>query len=67
MQAAIDRVMQTYGMLVNITLEQERAAREKLSIFLAGKTGDETQLAVAGIKFLRGERFSRTRRDRSKL
>ena len=67
MQVAIDRVMQTYGMLVNITAEQELAARERLSIFLAGKTGDETQLAVAGIRFLRGERLSRIRRDRSKL
>ena len=66
MQAAIDRVMQTYGMIVNITLAQELAIREKLTLFLAGKTGDENQLAVAGIKFLRGDRLSRTRRDQFK-
>lgn len=28
MQGAIDRVIHTYGMLVNRTLEQERGARE---------------------------------------
>jgi hypothetical protein len=29
MQAAIDRVMQTYGLLVNLTADQEQVAREK--------------------------------------
>jgi hypothetical protein len=52
--AAIDRVMQTYGMLVNLTPEQEKSAREKVSIFLAkAKTEDETRLAVEGLRFLR--------------
>ena len=55
MQAAIDRVMRTYGMLVNLTLEEERAAREKLTAFLAqSQTDDENKLAVEGIMFLRG-------------
>jgi hypothetical protein len=63
MQAAIDRVIQTYGMLVNLTLEQEKAAREKVSKYLAKKTGDERQLAVAGLRFLRSE--ARSRQDRS--
>ena len=62
-KAAIDRVMHTYGMLVRLSIEQERAAREKVSVFLAQSTAtDETQLAVAGIKFLRGEKPLKRRR-----
>jgi hypothetical protein len=53
MQAAIDRVMHTYGMIVDLTLEEERAAREKVSRFLAdAKTDDEHQLAVQGLRCL---------------
>ena len=33
MQAAIDRVMQTYGMMVNLTPGQEAEARQKVSNF----------------------------------
>jgi hypothetical protein len=33
MQKAIDRVMQTYGLLVNLTAEQEQVAREKVQVF----------------------------------
>jgi hypothetical protein len=52
MQAAIDRVMYTYGLLVNPTAEQEQVAREKVSNFLAGtKTDDENKLAVEGLIF----------------
>jgi len=55
MQTAIDRVMHTYGMLVNLTLEEE-AAREKVSSFLANaKTDDENKLAVEGLRYLRAE------------
>lgn len=57
MQAAIDRVMQTYGMMFNLTAEEERAARERVSQFLteflADNTADEHQLAVAGLRYLR--------------
>lgn len=54
MQAAIDRVMQTYGMLVNLTAEQEQVAREKVSSFLArAHTDDENKLAVEGLRYLR--------------
>lgn len=56
MQSAIERVMQTYGMLVNLTKEQEQAAREKVSKFLAEtKIDDENKLAVEGLKFLRAK------------
>jgi hypothetical protein len=40
MQAAIDRVMQTYGMMVNLTPLQEAEAREKVSKFLKDKGGE---------------------------
>jgi hypothetical protein len=54
MQAAVDRVMKTYGMLVNLTVQQEQAAREKVSSFLAGaRTDDENKLAVEGLRYLR--------------
>jgi hypothetical protein len=54
MQAAIDRVMHTYGMIVNLTLEEEQAAREKVSRFLANaQTDDEQKLAVEGLRYLR--------------
>ena len=54
MQAAIDRVMQTYGMMVNLTPVQEAEAREKVSNFLKDKGGDEHDLAVEGLKYLVG-------------
>ena len=54
MQAAIDRVMQTYGMMVNLTPVQEAEAREKVSNFLKDKGGDEHNLAVEGLKYLVG-------------
>jgi hypothetical protein len=54
MQAAIDRVMQTYAMMVNLTPGQEAEAREKVSNFLKNKGGDEHDLAVEGLKYLLG-------------
>jgi hypothetical protein len=63
MQAAIDRVMQTYGMMVNLTSVQEAEAREKVSNFLKDKGGDEHDLAVEGLKYLLGH--VTTRRGRA--
>ena len=54
MQAAIDRVMQTYGMMVNLTPAQEAEARQKVSNFLKEKVGDEHNLAVEGLKYVLG-------------
>ena len=54
MQAAIDRVMQTYGMLVNLTVDEERRVRDEVSKVMArANTDDENKLAVAGLKYLR--------------
>jgi len=66
MQAAVDRVMHAYGMLVNLTLEEERAARERVTAFLAqSETDDENKLAVEGIKFLRGGKEARRRNTKA--
>ena len=62
MQEVIDQVMRAYGMMVNLTAEEERAARERLEDFLKDKSDSSHRLAVEGVKFLRGARQSRTRR-----
>ena len=62
MQAAIDRVMQTYGMMVNLTSEQEAEARQRVSNFLKDKGGDEHDLAVEGLKYLLGHETKPRRR-----
>jgi len=55
--AAIDRVMRTYGMIVNLTADQERAAREKVTSHLADKPAtDDNSLAVEGLRYLRSVR-----------
>lgn len=57
MQAAIDRVMETYGMIVNLTADEERAAREKVTSYLAEMPEtDEKLLAIQGLRYLRGVR-----------
>jgi hypothetical protein len=54
MQAAIDRVMQTYGMIERLSAEDMRVAREKVSSFLAERpAASEHQLAVEGLRYLR--------------
>lgn len=42
------------GMIMNLTVEEEQAVREKVSKFLAeAKTDDEHKLAVQGLRYLR--------------
>jgi hypothetical protein len=54
MQKAIDRVMDTYRLLIKLTAEQEQDAREKVTGFLASAPiRDENQLAVEGLRYLR--------------
>ena len=54
MQAAIDRVMKTYGMIQNLTAVEENAARERVTSYLADKPDtDERVLAVEGLRYLR--------------
>lgn len=54
MQAAIDRIMQTFTMMTNLTPEEAQATRERLTEYLAGMDADETALAVEGLRYLRG-------------
>lgn len=57
----IERVMQTWSLLVTLTPEQEDLARERVTRFLEGKTGEDRLLAMEAIKFLRGDRAYRRR------
>ena len=54
MQAAIDRVMQAFTMMANLTPEEAQATRERLRAHLAGMDADEKTLAVEGLRYLRG-------------
>jgi hypothetical protein len=56
MQAAIDRIMQTYTMIVNLNPDEERATRERVTSYLSGKKeADESMLAIEGLRYLRSE------------
>jgi hypothetical protein len=57
MEAAIDRIMQTYALLANRRLEASREARAKVTnyittLFEAGEK-DPHRLAVCGLTYLR--------------
>jgi hypothetical protein len=54
MEQAIDRVMRTYGMIVNLTPADEQVVREKVSKFLGQKSEDDEQkLTIAGLQYVR--------------
>jgi hypothetical protein len=61
-----NRVMYAYGMMVNLTPEQEEDARDRLRKFLEHRTGTDQELAVQGMQFLRGKGASRPRRSATK-
>ena len=54
MRKTVARVMQAYGLMVNLSTEQQEAARERLQRFLQDRQGSEQELAVQGLQFLRG-------------
>jgi hypothetical protein len=55
MEAAIDRVMKTYGMMVNLNQVQEQKVRTKVSKFLKNiDESDEQKLTVEGLRYVRG-------------
>jgi hypothetical protein len=65
MQAAIDRVMHTYGMLIRLTAAQEQVARAEVSNFLTSvHTDDENKLAVEGLRYLRASSSVAVKVDR---
>jgi hypothetical protein len=65
MQTAIDKVMQAYTLMVNLTPEEEQVTRQKLAKHLAGMAADDHALAVEGLRYLRG--LDRPHRVRKKL
>jgi hypothetical protein len=67
MEEVVDQVMRTYGMMVNLSPEEKQSARERLTEFLKDKNDSTRKLSVEGVKFLRGERLSRTRRAKHRL
>jgi hypothetical protein len=54
MQETINRVLQAYMMIANLTPEQAQAARERPATHLAEMDADEKALAVEGFRYLRG-------------
>jgi len=65
MQAAIDRVMQAFTLMANLTPEEAQVTRERLAKYLAGMDADEKALAVEGLRYLRGpDRVARRRMAR---
>ncbi len=63
MNEAIERVMRAYVLMETLSPEAEASARERLTKHLAGLQGDANVLALAGIRFLRGDRQTRGRRS----
>ena len=62
MQAAIDRVMQAFTLITNLSPAEAQATRERLANYLAGMDADEKVLAVEGLRYLRGpDRVARRR------
>ena len=51
--------------MVTLAPSEEQVARERLTEFLQDKSDDRRQLTVEGVKFLREDRTSRTRRSGS--
>ena len=61
MQTTVERVMQAYRLMFNLTTEQEDDARERLERFLQHRAGSAEELAVQGLRFLRGAQAVRPR------
>ena len=61
MERVVERVMRTYAMMVTLTVAQEEEARGRLETFLRHKTGSDQELAVQGLRFLRGSQSIKRR------
>ena len=64
MPEAIDRVMQAYTLMATLSSQDEADARKRVGKHLTGMPGDDNALAVEGLRFLRGSRQLRGRRNR---
>jgi len=60
MQDAIYRVMQAYGLMVNLRPDQAEAVRRTLIDRVKTHDGSEQSLAIEGLKFLRKQPLSRS-------
>ena len=69
MQTAIDRVMQTFTLMANLSPEEARATRERLAQYLTGIDADERRLRLRGFAIcadqavLRGEEWRGKQHD----
>jgi hypothetical protein len=64
MKDVIDQVIHSHGMMVSLSDAELYEARERVTKFLEGRNGAPRTLVVDGIRFLRGDKPSRTRRPR---
>ena len=60
MEKVVERVVRTYGMMVDLTAEEEKEARERVLKFVEGRSGDENPLTVEAM--IRGQKPYRSRR-----
>ena len=65
MRAALDRVMEAYGLMVRLSPADEVEARGRLQEHLRDMQGDENTLAIAGLRFLRDPRPCERRRAKA--
>jgi|KBSMisStandDraft_5_1062788.scaffolds.fasta_scaffold1439531_1 hypothetical protein len=57
MQAAIDRVMETFGMIEKLTADEEKVARERVTSYLSERSEvDDRAVAIEGLRYLRSVR-----------
>ena len=61
MRAAIDRVMQAYGLMVDLSEADQLEARKRVDAHLAGIAGDDKALAVEGLRYLRNASHAKAR------
>jgi hypothetical protein len=65
MERPVERIMRAFALIVNLTPDQERSARERVTSFLAtrSQTDDET-LAIEGLRYLRQDHARPQKRRR---
>ena len=67
MENAIERIMRAFALIVNLTPDQERSARARVTSFLATQSqADEEALAVEGLRYLRLDHAGPPRRRRAR-
>jgi hypothetical protein len=62
MQAAVDRVMQAYSLMVSLSEAGQLEVRRRVAAHLADLAGDDRILAIEGLRFLRSAAHPMERR-----